>query len=256
MTSDANYERDIRWIEDLKDPELSADRVAEAAERDSWVVRGSAAHHNNASEETLRNLAKDQVGAVRANVAEVTESAELQSRLAGDLDPRVRHHLAHNRAVGAPLLFQLLEDEDPDVRLAAMATLLSRPGSIDPCTRDSFWTGKSPAEWADNEDWRLRWFGAIHPSTPPETLAGLAKDEKVSVRGGVAGNKSTPPESLTTPAADASPEVRGAVAANPATPPETLTLLAADADGTVRAAAVKNPKTPKAGRAAGGLLAD
>ena len=61
---------------------------------------------------------------------------------------------------------------------------------------------------------------ATNPSTSPEILSQLSKDEKAYVRWYVAENPSTPPEILSQLSKDKDTGIRCNVAKNPSTPPE------------------------------------
>jgi len=85
---------------------------------------------------------------------------------------------------------------------------------------------------------------AENPSTPPEILSQLSKDEDATVRRFVAMNSSTPPEILSQLSKDEDASVRWYVAGNPSTPPEILSQLSKDKDTGIRCNVAKNPSTP------------
>jgi hypothetical protein len=87
---------------------------------------------------------------------------------------------------------------------------------------------------AAHSDSGVRALVAIHPSTPPELLARLARDPSLYVRERVASNYKTPPELLSLLARDGEQRVRQVVAGHFATPPEALELLRQDPDQGVR----------------------
>lgn len=84
----------------------------------------------------------------------------------------------------------------------------------------------------------------LDPDTPPEVLARLAKDPKVTVRRAVAWNPNTPPEVLAQLARDSNVGVRSGAARNPSTPSTTLIRLVRDPSKTVRYEVAWNPNAP------------
>jgi len=101
----------------------------------------------------------------------------------------------------------------------------------------------------------VRSAAAANSNTPPEVLAGLARDKDSAVRKGVASNPNTPAELLSQLAQDEDSSIRMAVAMNSSAPETALQSLAEDNEWAVRKVASSNAKAPSVGKKEGCFLA-
>jgi hypothetical protein len=109
---------------------------------------------------------------------------------------------------------------------------------------DAYFDRDALAAIATDGDGFVRSVAAENPSTPPETLDMLSRDERIDVRVVVAENPSTPPSALKNLANDESDDVRERVAANVATPPGVLSMLAEDWSIEIEKSVALNHSTP------------
>ena len=184
---------------------------------------------NNASPEILKELAEDEDGWVREEVAKNPNTpVEALRKLTGDKDKVVRQRVAMNPNAPVEALRKLAEDKDVDVRYEVARN------------------PKTPIEalkkLAEDKDWDVRNTVAKNPNTPVDILRKLAEDEDSDVRRAVAENSRTPVGVLTKLAENNS--TRNGVAKNPKTPVEILRKLAEDNSYRVRQGVARNPKTP------------
>lgn len=85
---------------------------------------------------------------------------------------------------------------------------------------------------------------ARNPDSPPELLAGLAKDQDTGVRLALASNPKLAPDLLLELRYDPDRMVRAAAAAHPYMPPQALAEMADSSDKLVLLRLAQNPQTP------------
>lgn len=91
-----------------------------------------------------------------------------------------------------------------------------------------------------DEDYIFRIDLASNPSTRPDTLRKLSKDQKWVIRAEVGCNPNTPEDILSMLAEDPCADVRVCVAQNKNTPESMLRVLTGDIDWFTRQEAMKN----------------
>ena len=194
-------------------------------------VRGCAACQPELRGGPLVRLLGDQSGPVRALAAQAcgtTAAARRASTGHDGIDRDVLQRTATGPEAAADLIAHCAAHPNPDLQALAAAHT-SCPGWL----LDVLATGYASVRVAVAEN----------PTTPPETLAGLADDTHTGVRRAAAGNPNCPPAALAL-LVD-SPDKASAVAArNPSLPVDNITAAGCHRLATVRASAAENPSCP------------
>jgi hypothetical protein len=173
---------------------------------------------------------------VREAVAGSSAQAAILERLARDEIAAVRAAVAQNPEAPRELVEALIGDRDRTVREAARARALAwRPAEA-----------AELKELAAAPDKRVRMCVARARGAPGAVLARLARDRVFSVRRAVAENPGAPAEVLAALADDRDLFVRAALAENPGAPREALARLAEDTAAEIRAGIARHPGAPEA----------
>ncbi|MBF2066691.1 MAG: hypothetical protein IGS39_20080 [Calothrix sp. C42_A2020_038] len=147
--------------------------------------------------------------------------------------PELRQYIAANPSASPDLLNQLIEDNQNQEVLEAVASNPSTPAFV----------LKRIAQTRSHD-----LVVAQHPNATPELLQKilwrLAMDERLSVRKFVAKHPHAPKDILKM-WVQKEPQLRNYIAQNPSLPIEILEFLARDASPKVRLAVAYNPSTPK-----------
>jgi hypothetical protein len=211
-------------------PNAPADSLARLATDSEFIVRREVAKHPSTPPDTLVYLTDDSDSSTRYNVARHpnTPSSAL-ARLANDQGGQhVLSAVAENPATPPEIASRLESSSRPEAREARSWN--TSPGRL--------------AELADRLQGFLRSEIAANPSTPVDTLKGLAADPDPTVSSRLARNARAPRDVLEVLAMSTSEYTRKEVAANRNSPASVLRELASDSSLDVRAAALRNPNMP------------
>ena len=149
----------------------------------------------------------------------------------GDGSPSVVLSLCYNKST--PVELQLrIATEFPELRRAFGRNANASPDILQMLAMD--------------DDFVARCAAASHPSTPPESLGILTRDQQWVVRRDALWNVSTPETARTNDIKVADPEwqIRNRAASDRQTSGEALEFLASDESRDVRASVAGNPGTP------------
>lgn len=181
----------------------------------------------------LAKLAEAPSREVRSLVAaNPSASAATLEKLLDDKEPGVRGYIATNPRAPHDILIKLKNDPDYNVRWILPGNSNWHPDELHAMyhqmrTEASSYrqTFTSPSVFAGN------------PSTPPDILLELSKDDSYFVQSALANNPSIPPSAAETLATRGNPSIKTALTRNKATPIAVLKKLAADPDADVSSAA-------------------
>ena len=178
---------------------------------------------------------------------------ETLHRLAADIDPFIREHIAARGAVPG-VLIQL--GSSPDLQGRSEADLDLTAAQIESAAALGPWArilaarhpnaGPSLLDmFANDEHWQVRKQVARHASTPDETKVRLSTDPASDVRWSLVKQEHLPGDAIKQLMVDEHAAVRMEVALHPDTPMQWVELLTLDRDEGVRSAAETRLK-PKA----------
>ncbi len=224
----------------VSNPNLTSDLLDIAIERASVEVRQAIVGHPQLTPQQWEQLAIDRDVRVREVVAMSATLPAIIDILQQDESATVRRNLVFNGHLLEPLLEQLAQDVDSNVRQAVLQQVLNSdnpPVSV-------------LAKLADASETEIRQAIANHPNANRSILESLTHDDRTSVRQAVLSNSNLSVSLLEQLAQDVDSSVRQAVlqqVLNSDNPPVSVLAKLADAPETeIRQAIANHPNVNSA----------
>lgn len=237
-----------------EDKNIEVNKILLNNTKTSLYRREAVATSDVTPEILFAELAKDDNGDVRANVAENANTApETLANLAKDSNPYVLMEVSKNVNSTQEILRQIDKDDEyfrtlllgtSSLSLSPETEALLVAHTLDTTSEDSYDTKALVA--LAKEYWELVRLDvdiAANQNTSPKTLSKLAQDKDIEISTLVAKNLNLLPAVLESLAKDKSAIVQLRVAENMNTLPKTLEKLARNDDRAIRKGVAKNPNS-------------